>query len=579
MKNSITRERGNIDHVRKLASKTGRHILDLSDDRQWEYLMASAHKSGVTPKTHPCYFATLERSRKKHLANGGPPARKAAVGDSNGLEDANDILSLGTTDAGSNSQGSGFSSIVGGTIFTRLQLEILDGKTGASLAFADTGPVMGQGFYEALSTLGNIPPPGDGMQLIYTYSYLPSGTDGLARDADDPVNGVLTRSTNELPVGAPTVVQPIRTKTNPYIKIGIGRPLNPPPTDCDYWYNEPTQSNPNLRLPMVGSQKFNSNIVTPLVFPKVPPGPNDPVPTCILTAFVSKTGGGGTSAPLPQTTNRYPTAITASGSTLNWNFPWNPDVTQDQSMQYGPAAWANDTTVISYISIQVKTASSAGEWVFVNIYSNLTPPPAWATSPSPGTYVQYPIYYTWHCVAGGTLVTRADGSTMKIEEMTGGEKVKVGPGGETFTVVDTFHTAKEATIISLCTAAGHELLITDMHPVRTDKGIVVARDLRAGTVVFTDKGPSPLKSVETRPFSGMVYCIGLGADAEEEKRFTIDNTCFYANGILVGDNRLSLLTRHSWQSSLEAILERLPKKWHREARLSHEHRRQQLAQQ
>jgi hypothetical protein len=572
MKNSSTaRERENIDHVRKLASKTGRHLLDLSDDRQWEYLVASAHKSGVTPKTHPCYFATLERARKKHLANGGPPAPKAAVGDSNGLEDANDILALGTTDAGSNSQGSGFSSIVGGTMFTRLQIEILDAKTGASLAFADTGPIMGQGFYEALSTLGNVPPPGDGMQLVYTYSYLPNGnTDALAADGDDPVNGVVTRSTNELPVGAPTVLQPVRTKTNNYIKIGLGRPVPPIPPDCDYYYNEPNIANPNIRLPMVGSQKFKSNIVTPLVF-----GPG--TPNCIVTAFVSKTTGGGSTFPLAVTTNRYPAAITASGSTLNWSFPWNYDVTQDLSMQFGPAAWANDTTVISYISIQVKTATSAGEWVFVNIYSSITPP--WAVSPSAGTYIQYPIYYTWHCVAAGTLVTRADGSTMKIEEMTGGEKLKVGPDGEMFTVVDTFHTAKEATIISLCTEAGHELLITDMHPVRTDKGIVVARDLRAGTVVLTDKGPSPLKSVETRPFSGMVYCIGLGADAEEEKRFTIDNTCFYANGILVGDNRLSLLTRHSWQSSLEAILERLPKKWHPEARLSHEHRRQQLAQQ
>jgi hypothetical protein len=570
MKNSFTaRERENIDYVRKLASKTGRHILDLSDDRQWEYLMASAHKSGVTPETHPCYFSTLERSRKKHLANGGPPkpkAAQAAKAGSNELENANDISSLGITTPGTNSQGSGFSSIVGGTIFTRLQLEIVDTKTGKSLAFADSGPIMGQGYYEALSTLGNVPPPGDGMELIYTYSYLPNGNaDSRAEGNGDPVNGVLTRATSELPVGPPTVTQPIRIKTNNYIKIGLGRPA--PPSDCDYWYNEPNLANPNIRLPMVGSQKFKSNIVTPLVF-----GPG--TPNCIVTAFVSKTGGGGTTVPLPVTINRYPTAITASGNTLNWTFPWNSDVTQDQSMQYGPAAWANDTTVISYFSIQVKTATSAGEWVFVNIYSSLTPP--WAVSPSAGTYIQYPIYYTWHCVAAGTLVTRADGSKMKIEEMTGGEKVKVGPGGETFTVVDTFHTAKEATIISLCTEAGHDLLITDMHPVRTDKGIVVARDLRGGTVVLTDKGPSPLKSVETRPFSGMVHCIGLGADAEEEKRFTIDNTCFYANGILVGDNRLSVLTRHSWQSSLEAILERLPKEWHPEARLSYEHRRQEL---
>jgi hypothetical protein len=575
MKNSFARERENIDHVRKLASKTGRHILDLSDDRQWEYLMASAHKSGVTPKTHPCYFGALERARKKQLANGGPPAAKATQADSNELEDANDISSLGITTAGSNSEGSGFSSVVGGTIFTRLQLEILDAKSGKSLAFKDSGMIMGQGFYEALSTLGSVPPPDDGMQLIYTYSYLPNGSaDTLAGDGSDPVNGVLTRSTNELPVGAPTVVQPIRTKTNPYIKIGIGRPS--PPPDCDYSYNEPNRADPNIRLPMVGSQKFKSNIVTPLVFAKNPPGPNDPVPNCVVSAFVARTTGGGGTLPLPVTTDRYPTAITASGATLNWNFPWNFDVTKDGSMQFGPAAWANDTQVISFFSVQVKTATSAGEFVAVNIFSSMTPP--WATSPAAGMYIQYPIYYTWHCVAAGTLVTRADGSTMKIEEMTGGEKVKVGPSGETFTVVDTFHTTKEATIISLCTEAGHHLLITDMHPVRTDKGIVVARELRAGTVVLTDKGPSPLKSVETRPFSGMVHCIGLGADAEEEKRFTIDNTCFYANGILVGDNRLSVLTRHFWQSSLEAILERLPKEWHPEARLSHERRRQELTQ-
>jgi len=567
MRNSFTvRERENIDYVRKLASKVDRHILDLSDDRQWEYLMASSHKSGVTPETHPCYFEALERTRKTHQANGGPPPPKAAKVGGDDLQDANDISSLGITTTRSNSEASGFSSIVGGTIFTRLQLEILDAKTGKSLAFADSGPINGEGFYEALATLGNVPPAGDGMQLIYTYSYLPYGSSGNqeAGNQEAVVNGVLTRATNELPDGAPTVIQPVRTKTNKNnIKIGLGRPA--PPPDCDYWYNEQNIAQPIIRLPMVGSQKFKSNIV-PLNF-----GPG--TPTCIVTAIISKTTGGST-LPLAVTTNKYPTAITASGNTLNWSFPWNSDVTRDGSMQYASAPWANDTTVLAIFTIQVKTATSAGEWVFVNIFSSDTGP--WAYSPSAGTYIQYPIYYTWHCVAAGTLVTRADGSKMKIDEMTGGEKVKVGPSGETFTVVDTFHTAKEATIISLCTEAGHHLLITDMHPVRTDKGIVVARDLRAGAVVLTDKGPSPLKSVETRPFSGMVHCIGLGADAEEEKRFTIDNTCFYANGILVGDNRLCLLTRHSWQSSLEAILERLPKEWHPEARLSHGRRRQQL---
>jgi hypothetical protein len=554
------RERENLDYIRQLASKTGKHILDLSDDRQWEYLMTAAQKSGVTRETNPRYFESLERARERHLANGGPPKPRAADGD--GLEDANDISSLGITTNNSNSEGSSFSSVVGGTVYTRLQLEILDTKTGDSLGFRDSGMIVGEGYYEALDLLGNLPTVGNGMELIYTFQFQPYST--LASiDSGDGVHGVATRSTNEQPVGAPVVNQPVRTKTNNYIKIGLGRPAAAP--DCDYWYNEPNLLTPNIRLPMVGSQQFKSNIVTPLF--------GNP-PNCIVSAIISKTTGGGSTLPLQATIDKYPTAITATGNTLNWNFPYNNDVTQDGSMQFGAAAWANDTTVMAYITFQVKTATSAGEYVFVNINSSVNPP--WAVSPAPGTYRQYPIYYTWHCVAAGTLVTRADGSTMKIEDIAGGEVVRTGSGGEMFTVVDTFHVQKDGEVLVLKTAAGHELIITDMHPVRTDKGLTMARDLAVGTVVITDKGPSALVSVERRSYSGMVHCIGLGADAEEEKRFTMDNTCFFANGILVGDNRLSLVTRQMWQASLETVLARLPESWHPEARTSHERRRLQL---
>lgn len=550
----------NIKYVASLSQQYEEHELDFSDDRQWAFFMRQVERSGVSDKTHPEYMKALRAARKADQKRGGPSGRlqerrktlAAAQGDT--MHDANTISSFGISIA--KSIGGAFSAIVNGTIFTSLYVQLIDLSNDNVLGQQSLGPVYGEGEYLPIDLTGTLP-TGENMLMVFTWSYEPN-TAGI-KAGGPPINGSMRVSTNELPLGAPVVTQPVRTKTNPYIKIAIGRNVTVPPTDCDYWYNEPNINNPNIRLPLMVTQKFKSNIKQPLWPTNItnPPTINQ----------IRLTGGGVTR---PISMADIQAGITANGDTLTFNFPWNSNVAIDKSIQFGAAAWANDTQLITTISLGVKTDTSNNDFVWVNLYGSGTPP--WAVSPAPGEYQMYPNYYTWHCVAAGTKILLADGKSMKIDDITGGEKVKIGPKGEVFTVVDTFGTNKEAEVLAVTTKNGRELLITDMHPVLTTKGLVAARDLVAADQLLTDEGASRIKSIKRRKYSGLVYGFSVGNTPEEVKRFTSDNTCYYANGILIGDNRVCVEYVAAYKRRLSTVLARIPKKFHPEAKRSYEAR-------
>ena len=212
-----------------------------------------------------------------------------------------------------------------------LSLEIIDLTTGTSLGQSGLGPVYGEGQYEPLGLTGS-PPSARVMETIFTYSYQP--TPGV-----QPVNGSVHFTTNETPVGQPTVTQPVLVvspSTSTSLKIGLGR--SSPPTDCDYWYNEPNINNPNIRLPLVGNQEFASNIVTPLF--------NGSQPVNLQYTIILTKQTGGTTQTLPITTQNLQNYVYVSPTdpkNLMWNFPWNSNVASDLSAQFGQAAWANDS--------------------------------------------------------------------------------------------------------------------------------------------------------------------------------------------------------------------------------------------
>lgn len=551
----------NIKYIASLSDQWHEHELDFSDDRQWAFFMGQVERSGVTDETHPEYMKSLRAVRAEDQKRGGPSGRskqrqQALADTGDGMQDANTISSFGINVAAASSIGGGFSAIVNGTVFTSLYAQLIDTTDEENpivLGEKSLGPIYGEGEYLPIDLTGTLPTK-ENMLMVLTWSYQPKTSEGEADGL--PINGSMRVSTNEVPQGAPVVTQPVRTQTaNNYIKIGLGRDEAHRPADCDYWYNEPNINNPNIRLPFVVTQQFKSNIKQPLWPSNITNPP---------TIFQIKPSTGGVTTPV--STDAIIAGITATGDTLSFYFPFNNDVTLDQSIKFGAAAWANDTSLLATISLGVKTETSNNDFVWVNLYGSATPP--WATSPAPGVYQMYPNYYTWHCVAAGSEVLLADGKTKKIEEIKGGEQVMVA-NDKIATVVDTFGTNKEDEVFTVKTKAGHELLITDMHPVLTTNGLVAARDLMVGDELMTDGGPSPVSSISLQKYSGMVYCLGLEQD---ETVSTNDATCYFANGILIADNRLCVEFVAQYKKRLNTVLKAIPERFHPEARRSYEAR-------
>lgn len=544
MQSYSTQELDDIKYVTSLAGPWEQRELDLSEDRQWQFLLRQVERAGITDETHPEYMKALHAGRDADRGYGGPAGRTAAKAAAPqaaaGMQDANTVTAFGVNNAHTQSLGAAYSAIVNGTVFTSLYVQLIDTKADKVLGEKSSGPVYGEGEYLPIDLTG-LAPSAEDLLMVFTWTYQP--TPGAPITA-----GSMRVSTTELPVGSPNVEQPILTKTGKnYIKIGLGRPTVP--ADCDYWYNEPNIQQPNIRLPLKVTQKFKSAIKQPLWPSNIT---NPPV------ISLAKPSTGGVTTPI--SFDAVMAGITASGDTLTFNFPFNNNVALDGSLQFGPAAWANDTTLNATIALGVKTETSNNEFVWVNLYTPAAPP--YGPTDNPGIYWMYPLYYTWHCVAAGTQVALADGGTKAIEDIVGGEMVRTPTGAKV--VVDTFGTNKEDEVIAVHTDDGRELVITLMHPVLTGEGLVAARDLVEGDVVATEDGTTRVARVEKRHFRGMVYCIGLGPDPERA-----DDAFFFANGIAVGDNVACVEYLQKYQKRLKTVLARIPEAFHPEAERSY----------
>ncbi len=529
-----------IKYVAALGEPWEEHELDLTEDRQWQFLMRQIERSGITDETHPEYLKALRAGRDAAQERGGLAPRQETAQAAAGMQDANTVTAFGVNNAHTQSLGAAYSAIVNGTVFTSLYAQLIDTSDDKVLGEKSSGPVYGEGEYLPIDLTG-LAPNAEDLLMVFTWTY--------QRTPGAPITaGSMRVSTAELPVGAPNVTEPLRTKTGNYIKIGLGRPSGAP--DCDYWYNEPNIQQPNIRLPLKVTQKFKSAIKQPLWPSNIT---NPPV------ISLAKPSTGGVTVPISSAAIQA--GITASGDTLTFNFPFNNNVAQDGSIQFGPAAWANDTTLLATIALGVKTETSNNEFVWVTLY---TPPaPPYGTSPeTPGIYFMWPLYYTWHCVAGGTQVALEDGGTKAIEDIVGGERVRTPRGA--YTVVDTFGTNKEDEVLTIHTDDGRELVITHMHPVLTGEGLVAARDLVEGDELVTEDGTARVARVEKRHYSGMVYCIGLGVNPE-----LTDDTFFFANGIAIGDNLACVAYLQKYQKRLKTVLARIPEAFHPEAERSY----------
>jgi len=169
------------------------------------------------------------------------------------------------------------------------------------------------------------------------------------------------------------------------------------------------------------------------------------------------------------------------------------------------------------------------------------------------------LYFEYSCVAKGTLITMADGSTKAIEDVMDGELVS--SNGQTMQVMDTSIGYEAIPMFAITDDAGHSVLLTETHPVvTTNRGVVWASEVVAGDVLSTTGGNSNVVSVTEELFNDTVHNLELEPLTGNDDA----NEVMYANGIAIGDlgYQSDLTFKDKAKSTVESVLQALPEEWH-----------------
>lgn len=177
---------------------------------------------------------------------------------------------------------------------------------------------------------------------------------------------------------------------------------------------------------------------------------------------------------------------------------------------------------------------------------------------APDLNFQPPVRVTNSCLAEGTVISSAGAADgRKIEDLKIGDVVG-SPYAERLTVTDVAAGTERSPIVVIADNQGHELMLTEMHPLFViGKGMVPAKQLAVGDRVKTSSGPSELVRVERKEYGGKVYNLKVG-NQEEAKSLGVDQTAVYANGFLVGDGQVQSRHETLAQQAVSAPAKRLP---------------------
>lgn len=333
----------------------GVQTLNLSKSADWEFINEQYARAGVTKKNQPKVFTALAAARK----HGPPPRERVKGGDT--LVPMNAISSLGFSDDGTFA--SAFSAVPGGTIMTTLILELIDPATGDVLG-SKTVSQFGVGEYVPVAVTGTRP-TGDEVEAIFTVNYQLAGR--------PPVIQSMRFTVSDKADGPPEVREPVKSTTgNPDLRIALGA-FRPMP-GYDYWYRTLDISRPDLRLPLVGTQRYQSPIAKPF----------DPQISLYLIAPTR----GGVAMASADSLKALRKSLKVMGNKLSWNMPWSGTFLRDRSVHFGSAAWGEqDVLLVFTIDVLTKKASTP---VRTTICSSVSAP-----ADQPGVATIPAISYFW----------------------------------------------------------------------------------------------------------------------------------------------------------------------------------------
>ncbi len=117
-----------------------------------------------------------------------------------------------------------------------------------------------------------------------------------------------------------------------------------------------------------------------------------------------------------------------------------------------------------------------------------------------------PLRLYWGCFGSDTPILMADNRIKMIQDIIEGDCVATKLG--TSQVKSTCH-GPEDVLIRIETRNGHQVLVTETHPILSQRGLLPANKLNAADLIITVDGPSELAQLHEEPYGGMVYNITL----------------------------------------------------------------------
>lgn len=466
--------------------------------------------AGRTKNDYPFLFNALE-------------TEKVFTGDPN-----TDTMNL--VDAGYNASGEVLVTVVsastGGNISKTGSIVVFDNDTEDVIATGDNSDV-GSGFLQCTATSTSAT-TSTNLRILYA---------GQAIDEDDNTRYFSTTFYTQVAAGSikVNVIDPqIQHGGNSFIWIAVGRnQATTPPQNTDYRFVEPNQvlQNPYPIIPFNGTVPLNKSINFAGITTQN-----------VVTQLYIDDGNGGTYPSYRDanyTSDSYFTGAFHQNTTPNtmaWNFLYDTlGYANTKSIVYTPALIGFGDEIDSYFYFQ-----------FANIpYTDGSVAPTFyvCSVNTPGTQslncTTIPIiFFWWHCLVKGTLVTLENGTQLPIEKLNETHRVKTLKGSlAVAATVQGWRTSKKNKIYKLTTANGKSITASAAHMVFTspDKCRAV-RHLVAGDPILTESGPSTVAFIEQINHENLFYGLALGNPAElASPGFPTNLAGYYAGGILNGD--------------------------------------------
>jgi len=495
--------------------------FDFSNPAHYRFYLAQLARVGVTREKYPQQYRVLEATREEHIRSGPARVHRPAMLDRDTTMNALPSPIQTFTSFGPNGSvyaASGLSSVPRTPYVSQLTIGLYDSNQ-QPIGVPQFTQQYNNGADVEARTNGTAVPRSV-VSAIMTYFW--------QDNAGHATHGYITAMSALDPTGISNTA-PMPAAGQTITKLCLGR------TGLDCTYTPAGGTGSNVLMPVAGSITFGSPINT-----------NPITPNTSMITMANPDAGKGGGCTIASTSNFFGSPKTViNGGTISWNL--------------APAQFQSANNCLAVNAPAIYTFTVGLTVSNLPVYVTITNDP---NAPSGNPYfLKIPgLSVYWSCVADGTEVDMAGGRKKKIEEIVAGDHVRTNRRGRSMPIQSTLRGIEEVSMIRLKTDNGHDLLLTEGHPVVTPSGVVLARLLKLGDRVITREGTARLISLQREMFGGHVWNLNVGDAQAVTSR--PDQTTFFANGVLLGDNEMQFVyNRRQQRIEHELKVATLPSEW------------------